>query len=286
MRILMIGGVLILMLSTILTGAAQDANEAVDADACVVAAVADWSLPQTLAEALDLQEALDELIAECGAEVVAVDETEGVADEMSDADGDLPRTMYVSSRVSRINVRREPSTDSTIVSTLAFASSVEVSARVEGESYQDNVIWFRVQSGGADAYIHSLLLSETKPAPLPTPVPLPRAVPQQQQQQQQQQGQQQQKQQGQQSSQQQQQQQGQQQGQQQQQQQQQQEQQEQQQQQQGQQQQEQQQQQQQDQQEEQPPVVPTPEDNGGPTITFRPLTDEEWCEVSPRPDCE
>ena len=107
----MIAGVLVLMLSAVLTGAAQDSNEAVDADACVAAAVADWSLPQTLAEALDLQEALDELIAECGAEVVAVDETEGAGDEMSDADGDLPRTMYVSSRVPRINVRREPSTE-------------------------------------------------------------------------------------------------------------------------------------------------------------------------------
>ena len=294
MRILMIAGVLILMLSTVLTGAAQDANEAVDADACVAAAVADWSLPQTLAEALDLQEALDELIAECGGEVVAVDETEGVADELSDADGDLPRTMYVSSRVPRINVRREPSTDSTIVSTLAFASSVEVSARVEGESYQDNVIWFRVQSGGADAYIHSLLLSETKPAPLPTPTPLPRAVPQQQQQQGQQQQQQQQQQQHGQQQQGQQQQPGQQQqqpGQQQQ----------------GQQQQQQdtvvyvpqQQEQQQQQQEQQPPVVQTPVSvtenpdggetqhfEGGTTITFRPLTEEEWCELSPRPDCD
>ena len=170
------------------------------------------------------------------------------ADEMSDADGDFPRTMYVSSRVPRINVRREPSTDSTIVSTLAFASSVEVSARVEGESYQDNVIWFRVQSGGADAYIHSLLLSETKPAPLLISTPIPAGGQQQGQQEQQQQEQQEQQQQGQQE-----------------------------QQQQGQQEQ---QQQQQEQQQEQPPVDPTP------VITFRPLTEEEWCELRPRPDCD
>ena len=126
MRILMIAGVLVLMLSTILTGAAQDANEAVEADACVAAAVADWSLPQTLAEALDLQEALDELIAACGAEILADEEEADAEDEMTDADCDFPRTMYVSSRVPRINVRREPSTDSTIVTTLAFASPVEV----------------------------------------------------------------------------------------------------------------------------------------------------------------
>ena len=48
MHILMIAGVLVLMLSTVLTGAAQDSNEASDVDACVEAAVADWSLPQTL----------------------------------------------------------------------------------------------------------------------------------------------------------------------------------------------------------------------------------------------
>ena len=94
--------VLSALLASSLSGLAQDAetDATVDADACVAAAVADWSLPQTLAEALDLQEALDELIAECGAGAVADDETEGAADEMTDADGDLPRTMYVSSRVS------------------------------------------------------------------------------------------------------------------------------------------------------------------------------------------
>lgn len=166
----------VLALGGALTGAAQESSDALDADACVAAATADWSLPQTLEEVIALQEALAELVADCEAEAGA--ETEGADDETSDAEGDFPRRMYVTSRVPRINVRREPSTSSEVVATLAFAAPVEVLERVEGDSYRENVWWYRTEAG----YIHSLLLGETKPAPLPTPIPtpLPVTAPQQQ----------------------------------------------------------------------------------------------------------
>lgn len=181
----------VLALGGALTGAAQESSEALDADACVAAATADWSLPQTLEEVTALQEALAELVADCEAEAGA--ETEGAEDETSDAEGDFPRTLYVTSRVPRINLRREPSTSAEVVATLAFAAPVEALERVEGDSYRENVWWYRTEAG----YIHSLLLGETKPAPLPTPTPLPVTAPQddesplqqlQQQSQQQQQG--------------------------------------------------------------------------------------------------
>ncbi len=166
----------VLMLGAVLTGAAQDANEAFDADACVAAAVADWSPPQTLEEATSLQEALAELVAGCGTEAEA--ETEGAEEGLSDADNEFPRTMYVTSRVPRINVRRYASTSSAIVGTLAYAAPVEVLARARGASYRGNAVWWRVGEG----YVHSLLLGEAQPAPLsiPTPTPLPVTAPQQQ----------------------------------------------------------------------------------------------------------
>ena len=137
---------------------------------------ADWSPPQTVEEAITLQEALAELVAGCGTEAEA--ETEGAEEGLSDADHEFPRTMYVTSRVPRINVRRYASTSSAIVGTLAFAAPVEVLARARGASYRGNAVWWRVGEG----YVHSLLLGEAQPAPLsiPTPTPLPITAPQQQ----------------------------------------------------------------------------------------------------------
>ena len=178
-------GVLVLTLCIALTGAAHETTEAVDSDVCVKNAVQDWSLPQTIEEALSLRDALDELIARCGGEAALADDTVALEDELLDADCDFPRTMYVSSRVPRINVRHEPSTDSRIVGTLAHGAAVEVLGRVEGESFMESVLWYRTQSGENDAYIHSMLLGKSKPAPLPTPMPLQSGEPQQQQQQQQ-----------------------------------------------------------------------------------------------------
>ena len=162
-------GVLALTLSIALTVAAQDSNETVAADACVAATLEDWSPPQTLEEALNLRAALEDLIAECGAEAVVVDDTAGSEDALPDAQGDFPQTMYVSARARWINVRGEPATTSTIVATMVYGDAVNVLARVAGESYRGNVFWFRARVDEADAYIHSTLLSETKPAPTPFP---------------------------------------------------------------------------------------------------------------------
>lgn len=196
MRRLMRSGALVcLTLGAVLSGAAQDAGEADEVDACVAAVTADWSLPQTVEEAKARQEALAELVAGCSAGTAAGAESGSVGDAeegLSEADSGFPRTMYVTSRVPRINVRRYASTSSAVVATLAHAAPVEVLGRAQGASYRGNAVWFRIGAG----YVHSLLLGETKPAPLlPTPTPVPVTEPQDnrppQQQQQQQQAQQQ-----------------------------------------------------------------------------------------------
>ena len=83
--------------------------------------------------------------------------------------------MYVSPRFQRF-VRRDPDKLNHRYQPFNGPSRY---CQGEGESYL--TFWFHVQIGGVDAYIHSLLLSETDPAPVP------KAEPQQQQQQQQQQ---------------------------------------------------------------------------------------------------
>ena len=155
-------GLLVLIFCIVLTIAAQETTEAVDPDTCVEITAQEWSLPQTLEEALSLREALDELIARCGGEAVLANDTVASEDELFAADCDIPRTMYVISRVPRINVRSEPSTRSRIVGTMARGAAVDVFALVEGERFMDSVFWYRTQIDGNDVYIHSKLLGKTK----------------------------------------------------------------------------------------------------------------------------
>ncbi|MCY4526768.1 MAG: SH3 domain-containing protein, partial [Anaerolineaceae bacterium] len=164
-RLMKAGALLCLLLVSILSGAAQDAEGALDADRCVAAAVADWSPPQTLEEASVLQEALAQLIAGCRAEAEA--ESGDAEEGLTDADADFPRTMYVTSRAPRINVRRYASTSSAIVATLAHAAPVEVLGRARGASYRGNAVWYRIDAG----YVHRLLLGGTETATAATPPP-------------------------------------------------------------------------------------------------------------------
>ena len=155
---------LTLALTIALPGAAQE-----DADACVKAAseAAGWVLPWTLAEAIELRTELDEIIQRCSdAETGEADEGgEEAAPAPSAAEDDIPRTMYVRTSARRVNLRSSPTTAAPVVATLAHGAPVEVLTSVRGEEFAGSKRWFLTRIDNNPAWIHSALLSETRPAP-------------------------------------------------------------------------------------------------------------------------
>ena len=157
---------LALTLATALPGFAQD--EA-DVDACVrdAAENAGWVLPWTLAEALELRTELDEIIQRCSdAETGEADEGgEEAAPAPSAAEDGIPRTMYVRTSARRVNLRSSPTTTAPVVATLAHGAPVEVLTSVRGGEFAGSKRWFLTHIDNNPAWIHSALLSETRPAP-------------------------------------------------------------------------------------------------------------------------
>src|SRR5690606_20495486 len=73
---------------------------------------------------------------------------------------------------SRINVRAEASTTSKVVATLAPGAEVNVLREVRGTTVSGSRIWYEVVlDDGEVAYIHSSLLSRTRPVVRPTSIP-------------------------------------------------------------------------------------------------------------------
>lgn len=149
---LMIWAVLPLMFCAVLPAVAQKAAAVDDADTCVADAVTDWSLPQTLAEALALREALDEVIEQCTP--VPIPTTPA---------SESTTTMYVNSGAGQVNMRRAPRLRADVVAKVAHGESVASLDEVEGDDFRGSTRWHLVSVDDHEGYIHSLLLSETRP---------------------------------------------------------------------------------------------------------------------------
>lgn len=150
MRKLMIGSVLVLLATSALLGVAQDGEA--DSDACLANAVKDWTLPQTLAEALALREALDDVIEQC---TPVPTPTPPVTESTV--------TMYVNSGAGQVNMRRAPRLNADVVAKVAHGEAVESLDEVEGDDFRDSTRWHLVSVEDGEGYIHSLLLSENRP---------------------------------------------------------------------------------------------------------------------------
>ncbi len=75
-----------------------------------------------------------------------------------------PVTYYVTGGQA-INVRAEPSTTASVVTRLAPGSEARVVGQVRGDAVGGSDQWYEVETGSGWAYIHSSLLSRTRPVP-------------------------------------------------------------------------------------------------------------------------
>ncbi len=151
--------VLALMLLAVLSVAAQEEDaEKARADACVKATTetASWLVPWTLAEALDLRDVLNGIIAKCSP---------------------TPKLYINSPGAGQVNARSAPELAAEIVANLPHGAPVVVVNEVEGDEFGGSTLWFRL----AEGYVHSLLVSESEPpstAPAqPTPAQTDAAPP-------------------------------------------------------------------------------------------------------------
>ncbi|MCE2488907.1 MAG: SH3 domain-containing protein [Anaerolineae bacterium] len=150
MRKLMMLAVLVLLVTSALVGVAQDGEEA--GDVCVADAAEGWTLPQTLTEALALRAALAEVIEQCTPVPTPMPPvTESTV------------TMYVNSGAGQVNMRRAPRLNADLVAKVAHGEAVESLDEVEGDDFRGSTRWHLVSVEGDEGYIHSLLLSETRP---------------------------------------------------------------------------------------------------------------------------
>ena len=110
------------------------------ADACVKAAseAAVWLLPWTLAEALDLRDTLNEIIAQCSP---------------------APALYINSPGAGGANIRSRPRLYAEIVANIPHGEPVKVLDEVKGDEFGGSTLWFRLTEG----YVHSLLVSESEP---------------------------------------------------------------------------------------------------------------------------
>lgn len=81
------------------------------------------------------------------------------------------RNMYVVG-TSGINVRAEPSTSAAVVGAARGGNVIETTGTVTGQSVSGSTSWYRVNFGSETGYIHSSLLTTTRPqAPAPQQPP-------------------------------------------------------------------------------------------------------------------
>jgi|GEM_PF-6096339 hypothetical protein len=79
-----------------------------------------------------------------------------------------------------VNVRSEPSTSASVVTSLRPDTIVDVVDEVEGSAVSGNTIWYEIELDGDIAYIHSSLvqLRTARPTATPTPTRTPTPRPQ------------------------------------------------------------------------------------------------------------
>ncbi len=145
--------VLSTLLASSLSGLAQDENaDTAGVDHCVATAVEDWSLPQTLDELIALRDAVEDLIAQC---------KEAGTEEHSNADSS--QTLYVNTSAGQVNMRSAPQLSASVVARIAHGDPVESLGEANGDEFGDSTTWYHVRVEDGEGYIHSLLLSATRP---------------------------------------------------------------------------------------------------------------------------
>lgn len=82
----------------------------------------------------------------------------------------LERTYYVTR--NSINLRENPNTNSEVLGSLEFRDSIEVLDTVEGSYVSGSNQWFEISIGGERAYVHTSLLSNSRPPIPPTAIPV------------------------------------------------------------------------------------------------------------------
>ena len=122
------------------------------------AAVEDWSLPQTLDELIALRDAAEDLIAQCKKAG-----TEEQTNEVSDSNADSSQTLYVNTSAGQVNMRSAPQLSASVVARIAHGDPVESLGEANGDEFGDSTTWYHVRVEDGEGYIHSLLLSATRP---------------------------------------------------------------------------------------------------------------------------
>src|SRR5690606_11450954 len=75
-------------------------------------------------------------------------------------------TYYVNSNGGSVNGRSCSSTECSIVTSFAVGSQVDVVGREQGQSVSGSTLWRIVNYNGQSVYVHSSLLSTSRPAPV------------------------------------------------------------------------------------------------------------------------
>ncbi len=93
-------------------------------------------------------------------------------------------TIYYAAGTGNINARATASTSAAVITTFARGDEVQVIDQVQGDAVNGNRTWFRIDADGQIAYVHSSLLSQTRPSAQAQPVqqqaaPVATGVPQQ-----------------------------------------------------------------------------------------------------------
>lgn len=140
MRKLLLSVLALMLLAALAVAAQEEDAEKARADACVKAttASASWLVPWTLEEALDLRDVLNGIIARCSP---------------------TPKLYINSPGAGQVNARSAPELAAEIVANLPHGMAVVVVNEVDGDEFGGSTLWFRL----AEGYVHSLLVSESKP---------------------------------------------------------------------------------------------------------------------------
>ena len=75
----------------------------------------------------------------------------------------------------RANARQEPVTTAEIVGVFDYGAALDVFARIEGDTVSGSNYWYEIQVNGSPAYIHTSLLSPSRPQQIQVTQPPPQA---------------------------------------------------------------------------------------------------------------
>ena len=127
------------------------------------------SLTEETTESVDIEDSSIEETTEIEGSTVEESSIEETTEESTYTISELSQTMYAT---TNCRVRKGPSTDDEVVSTLAKGEAVQVTGKV------NEVNWYEIVIDGEKGYVSGSLLSDTKPVEQSTQATQPSTPPQ------------------------------------------------------------------------------------------------------------